>query len=160
MRLNSNSRAKERELKGADATIPYYTLPTEAQWEYACRAGTETEYWFGDDEAGLERVGWYGKNSGRKPHPVGGKAANPWGLHDVHGNVWEWCEDGFDSSYYQRSPADDPKGPPGRALRVVRGGSWYNAARNLRCASRFRNRPEYRYDYLGFRVACVPPRER
>ena len=99
-----------------------YRLPTEAEWEYACRAGTTTEWYCGDKEDELGRVAWYRKNSGKMPHPVGGKEANSWGLFDIHGNVFEWCADWYDSDYYANSPPSDPPGPERGAFRVFRGG--------------------------------------
>ena len=125
-------------------------LPTEAEWEYACRAGTDTEYWSGDGEAALASVGWYGANSGRETKPVGQKPANPWGLHDVHGNVWEWCGDSLRE--YAASPELNPVGTRDGSSRVVRGGSWRNTARSARSAFRSWNSPGYRNSYLGFRL--------
>ncbi len=129
-----------------------YRLPTEAEWEYACRAGTTTKYWSGDSESDLARVGWYDKNSDDTTHPVGKKPANPWGLYDMHGNVWEWCEDWFDDDYYQRSPEKNPQGPDSGESRVLRGGSWCGGFRNCRAACRFWYLPLDRDDDYGFRV--------
>lgn len=112
-----------------------YRLPTEAEWECACRAGSQTRWSYGDEESRLGDYAWFSKNSGRKTHPVGGKRPNAWGLYDMSGNVWEWCQDGA-------------AGAP----RVVRGGSWNSHARSCRCASRFRVAPADRFDYLGFRL--------
>ena len=98
-------------------------LPTEAQWEYACRAGTTTTYHSGDTEADLAKVGWCRENS-QSTHPVGGLQANAFHLHDMHGNVWELCADWYDEAYYARSPEADPDGPESGSLRVFRGGSW------------------------------------
>ena len=120
-----------------------YRLPTEAQWEYACRAGATTAFNDGltddwTDSASVELLGWYDFNSGYQSHEVGGKLPNAWGLYDMHGNVWEWCWDWYDSSYYSVSPNSDPLGPdtsPG-GDRVIRGGSFANDADNARSASR------------------------
>ena len=130
-----------------------YRLPTEAEWEYACRAGTTTLYSSGDDKESLGEYAWYRDNSGGKPHPVGEKKPNAWGLHDMHGNVWEWCADWWAKDYYADSPTDDPPGPETGSFRVYRGGSWVNLAGSCRSANRFRSVPSDRRDFLGFRVA-------
>jgi formylglycine-generating enzyme required for sulfatase activity len=130
-----------------------YRLPTEAEWEYACRAGTETHYYFGDDVALLGEYAWYKANSGGQTRPVGRKRPNAWGLYDMHGNVWEWCWDWFDENYYRTSPDVDPLGAAGTAYRVIRGGCWCYEPRSVRSANRRGYVPEARYDYLGFRVA-------
>jgi eukaryotic-like serine/threonine-protein kinase len=103
-----------------------YRLPTDAEWEYACRAGTTTRFYFGDQAADLGNFEWWGKNSGGSPHPVGQKRPNPWGLYDMLGNVREWCADWYSKSYYQESPLTDPSGPspsPGVG-HVMRLGAW------------------------------------
>lgn len=123
-----------------------YTLPTEAQWEYACRAGTTGDY-AGD----LDAMAWYGKNSGSQTHAVGTKAANAWGLHDMHGNVWEWCRDWYGE--YSGGSVRDPVGAASGSNRVYRGGGWWNAAGHCRSAYRYGNSPDYRFHYLGFRFA-------
>ncbi len=125
-------------------------LPTEAEWEYSCRGGTVTEYWSGDTEADLARVGWYNKNSGGQLQPVGKKPANRWGLHDMHGNVWEWCQDGYGP--YSAEEQSDPSGPPPGSNRVRRGGSFWNGARVARSACRYGSEPRRRGDGIGFRV--------
>ena len=125
-------------------------LPSEAQWEYACRAGSTGAYCFGDSEEELEEYAWYQKNSESTTHPVGRKLPNAWGLFDVHGNVWEWCED--DYREYTRKRAIDPVGPSKGTDRVVRGGSWFYPARYLLSACRFRFDPGGRSNVLGFRL--------
>ena len=136
-----------------------YRLPTEAEWEYACRAGSTTHYSFGDNVEDLVRFGNVeGKNDGFDfTAPVGRFRPNAWGLYDMHGNVWEWCSDWYETNYYQGSPADDPQGPSAAAsLRVLRGGSWNYPPRFVcRSAYRYGESPEYRKDYLGFRLAAV-----
>ncbi len=126
-------------------------LPTEAQWEYAARAGTTTTYWSGDAEDDLLRVGWVAANSGGRLHPAGELPANPWGLHDVHGNVWEWCSDRYGA--YPAGPVTDPGGPPSGAQRAYRGGSFWNSPARARSAYRVRLTPTDRRNDLGFRVA-------
>ncbi|MBI4569124.1 MAG: formylglycine-generating enzyme family protein [Planctomycetes bacterium] len=128
-------------------------LPSEAEWEYTCRAGTTTRYSCGDDESALGEHAWYDANSGRTTHPVGQKKPNGWGLCDMHGNVWEWCEDWWHDSY-NGAPTDgsaliSDKG----ASRVLRGGSWGHYGRLARSADRDGGRPVIRDIYCGFRVA-------
>ena len=121
-----------------------YRLPTEAEWEYAARAGTTGAY------AGeLGSMGWYNVNSGSTSHAVKGKQANGWGLYDMHGNVWEWCADWYGA--YTSESVTDPMGATSGSFRVLRGGCWYVGARNCRSAYRDRDQPGYRYDSLGFR---------
>jgi formylglycine-generating enzyme required for sulfatase activity len=128
-----------------------YSLPTEAQWEYACRAESETAYCFGDDEKRLEEYAWYASNSKRRTHPVGQKKPNQWGLHDMHGNVWEWVEDWFGD--YSKERQHNPSGPEQGSSRVIRGGSWIFGAENCRSAYRTYGDPGYRVSILGFRLA-------
>ena len=141
-----------------------YRLPSEAQWEYACRAGSTGRYSFSSggsgiskeyDEKALSDYGWFGDNAGGMTHAVGLKRANAWGLYDMHGNVWEWCQDWYDKEYYAKSPTDDPAGPPGGSHRVNRGGSWDNLAWRCRSAVRDNYGPGDRGDDLGFRVSRV-----
>ena len=124
-----------------------YRLPTEAEWEYACRAGTT-----GDYAGNLDEMGWYASNSGDKTRPIGQKKPNGWGLYDMHGNVWEWCEDWYDSGYYAKSLGSDPKGPSGGSFRVFRGGGWSITAVDCRSANRGSATPGYRGLALGFRL--------
>ena len=129
-----------------------YRLPTEAEWEYACRAGTTTRYSFGDDESPLGEYAWWKENSEGCTHPVGEKKPNPWGLYDLHGNVWEWCQDRY--GRYASGPQTDPTGPTKGSPRVGRGGSWrHEYPSRLRGANRSWFPPGYRYGLLGFRLA-------
>jgi formylglycine-generating enzyme required for sulfatase activity len=129
-----------------------FRFPTEAEWEYACRAGSSTAYCFGDDKAQLGDYAWYNENSDRTTHPVGQRKPNPWGIHDVHGNVWEWCQDGYGD--YPAGSVTDPTEPPQAVLRVFRGGGWCGNARFCRSAFRSKSVPTYRRDDLGFRPVC------
>ncbi len=131
-------------------------LPTEAQWEYACRAGTTTEYSFGEDPGASGQYAWFEKNSGGQTQPVGAKKPNPWGLYDMHGNVWEWCQDWYSKDYYAQSAEVDPEGPERASGRVFRGGCWSSIAGGCRAAYRDWYGPQDRWDDLGFRVAAVP----
>lgn len=129
-----------------------YRLPTEAEWEYACRAGTKTLYSFGDDHEQLEQYAWYGKNANGKSHPVGEKQANAFGLFDMHGNVNEWCRDYYGEKWYADSPSKDPRGPESGSHRVIRGGLWPNNAAYCRSAARYSRGATARHRFLGFRV--------
>jgi formylglycine-generating enzyme required for sulfatase activity len=130
-----------------------YRLPSEAQWEFACRAGGTTQYSFGDDPEKLADYGWHNRNSQNRARAVGLKPANPFGLHDMHGNVWEWCNDWMDNTWYAKSPTIDPQGPPTGALHAARGGSFYDTISFCRAAFR-RNLagPAFRGNSAGFRV--------
>ena len=108
-----------------------FVMPTDAQWEYACRAGTTTKYCFGDYETQLGDYAWYKANAEDKTHPVGEKKPNAWGLYDMHGNACGWCKDWYEDYYYLISPMDDPAGPLGGTLHVYRGGSWANSGQRL-----------------------------
>jgi formylglycine-generating enzyme required for sulfatase activity len=129
-----------------------YRLPSEAEWEYACRAGTQTRYYFGDNENLLGNYAWYSKNAGSKTHPVGQKKSNNWGLYDMSGNVWEWCEDGWHENY-QNAPTDGTAWNDNHSQtvsRVLRGGSWFYNPWYCRSACRFYY--VFRFDAHGFRV--------
>jgi formylglycine-generating enzyme required for sulfatase activity len=136
-----------------------YRLPTEAEWEYACRAGTTTRYSFGDWNTNLEDYAWFGGNSDRRSHPVGQKRPNAWGLFDMNGSVWEWCGDWYGYNYYGRSPVDDPPGPSGSTVHVNRGGSWSSNFQVCRAAFRGTGSPGLRSNNIGFRVARVASSE-
>ncbi|MBP3301926.1 MAG: formylglycine-generating enzyme family protein [Opitutales bacterium] len=129
-----------------------FTLPTEAQWEYACRAGTTTIYYSGDKIRDLKRVAWYTDTPGFGTSPVGKKVPNAWGLYDMHGNVWEWCSDWYDRKL---QGGENPIGPKSGLNRVNRGGSWSNEASRCRSAERDYDSPSTCLFNLGFRVALV-----
>jgi formylglycine-generating enzyme required for sulfatase activity len=134
-----------------------FRLPTEAEWEFAARAGTATRFSYGDDPGyvTLDAYAWFGSNSGEASHPVGTRLPNPSALHDVHGNVWEWCMDWYASAYPGGS-ITDPKGPATGAGRVIRGGSWKGLNRFCRSASRASSDPLIRNNYVGLRVVLAP----
>ncbi len=136
-----------------------YRLPSEAEWEFACRAGTVTKYWLGDNDEDLVHAGWFGGKLGGRTHAVGELKANPFGMADMHGNVWEWVQDGFDTTYYgqfEEKPAINPSSPfsasPGRLLR---GGDWLLSASVCRSSFRLGGDPTYSYNFLGFRVSLT-----
>ena len=150
-----------------------FSLPTEAQWEYACRAGSSTMYPWGDEPNGACQYanGWNQENKGKwgfnwdgfpcsdgylGPAPVGRFQPNAFGLHDMIGNVFEWCADDYDATYYAQSPKEDPTGPPASNSRVLRGGSCYNLPANYRSATRSRDPPDSRFNYVGFRLLRTP----
>lgn len=134
----------------------HYRLPTEAEWEYAARAGTSGRYSFGDNADQARHYAWFMDNSGERTHPVGKLQPNPWGLHDMHGNVFEWVQDWFDRDYYRASPVDDPSGPDSGKERVIRGGSWNAGAALLKSSSRFGVAPDLNGGGLGFRLVWQP----
>jgi len=146
----ANSFCKKlSEIKGGS-----YRLPTEAEWEYACRAGSQDSFYFGDDPtySQLEQYAWYSKNGDSATHPVGEKKPNSFGLYDMHGNVWEWCGDWYATDYSRHSIAVDPQGPLIGKSRVLRGGGWFRSAMYCRSANRSGCEPVYGRDYLGFRI--------
>jgi len=137
-----------------------YRLPTEAEWEYACRAGSTAEFHFGNDESQIDAYGWFQGNSAKKTHPVGRKKPNPWGIHDMHGNVMEWCNDVYEADYYGKSPERNPRGPADSPMAefVLRGGAWNTSADACRSARRVGEYPSqpdgcFAHDDIGFR--CV-----
>lgn len=137
-------------LKKVNALVPGggFRLPTESEWEYACRAGSTGDY---AGTGKLDDMGWYGGNSENKTHPVGAKKPNAWGLFDMHGNVYEWCADW--KGEYPAGVVTDPSGPEQGSSRVLRGGSWYFNASVCRSASRLEDAPVTRHYSYGFRVA-------
>ena len=135
-----------------------YRLPTEAEWEYACRAGTTGEYSFEDGSRALEACAWFKDNARKIPHPVGRKRPNPWGLHDMQGNVSEWCNDYYDKGYYRKGPSANPQGPASGKYRVIRGGNWNSGADSCRSSARYFEAPMFadvcfQREVIGFR--CV-----
>lgn len=135
----------------------HFRLPTEAEWEYAARAGSTTVYSFGDDPKKLSQYGWFGNEGyGGKSSPVAEKKPNAWGLYDMHGNVWEWVQDWYSETAYANSPANNPQGPETGKYKVSRGGSWVANAFNLRSAVRFTGLPAQRSADIGFRLVWEP----
>jgi formylglycine-generating enzyme required for sulfatase activity len=164
-----NARSRDEGLKPCydehtaecDFSADGYRLPTEAEWEYACRAGTDSAYSFGGDPRKLGEHAWFADNAGKKTHPVGKKKPNAWGLYDMHGNVAEWCNDVFDKGYYRASPDTNPRGPGDGKENVLRGGAWKSSADALRSSYRLGDNPGFSdaclaRDAIGFR--CVRKR--
>ena len=143
------------ELPAEKAAGHVYRLPSETEWEYACRAGTSTKYSFGDDESEFGTYGWYSDNSGKKTHPVGSKQPNAWGLYDMHGNVWEWCQDWYGD--HPSGSVTDPGGAASGSHHVLRGGSWFDLAGVCRSSDRLMGWPSNRRDDFGFRVVLSQP---
>lgn len=131
-----------------------YRLPSEAEWEYAARAGSLARFSFGDTNIALNNYGWYDRNASGKTHPTAQKRANAWGFYDMYGNVWEWCKDWYGS--YPASEINDPVGPSSGSNRVLRGGSWFSSANMCRSAVRHSLAQDNRNFYLGFRLAATP----
>ena len=128
-----------------------FRLPTEAEWEFACRGGNNSRGYKYSGSNNLGSVAWYDGNSGNKTHPVGTKAPNELGIYDMSGNVWEWCADWYGD--YSSGAQTNPTGPYGGSYRVYRGGSWSNYARNCRSSFRYGSDPMYRHNFLGLRLA-------
>ena len=148
--------ARERSAGRLPAGVAY-RLPTEAEWEYASRAGSTTRFSYGDDPdyTELHKYAWYEDNSGETTHAVGGKLPNRWGLYDMSGNVWEWCSDWW-CDHYTGGNVADPQGPSSGSYRVIRGGSWDYYASNCRSAYRGNGSPSGRGSGIGFRVVLAP----
>lgn len=140
----------------------HYRLPTEAEWEYACRSGGKVEKYCGGDQ--VDSLAWYKKNSKGSTHPVGTKAANGLGIHDMSGNVWEWVEDRYQKSYDSKAPSKNPKGPTLGSQqagnhRVNRGGSWFYGARSVRSTVRYHLEPDKHTHIVGVRVLRTYPKK-
>ena len=149
----SNRDAREfiERLNRKENTVDY-RLPTEAQWEYAARAGSQSIYCYGSERIKLKEYAWYKKNSDGMTHPVGLLLPNDWGIYDMHGNVHEWCHDWFDRNYYSRSPAIDPSGPCTGLASTLRGGDWGSGDWYCRWAIRSLSSPDRRSPRVGFRI--------
>lgn len=142
----------KREREGGRLPLNYeYRIPSEAEWEYACRAGTTNRYSFGDATAEADQYAWTAENSESTPHPIGQKRPNPWGLHDMHGNVWEWTRDWF--AEYPAADLKDPRGPAQGKFKVFKGGGWNNDVEFARSANRFMMSPSNGIHFVGFRLA-------
>jgi formylglycine-generating enzyme required for sulfatase activity len=143
-------------IKLKDRTNRAIRLPSEAEWEFACRAGTETAYYSGDHLSDLDRVAWYNGNSQSMTHPVGEKECNAFGLYDMHGNVWQWCQDWYSETYYSQPESIDPQGPLEGRFRIARGGSWRFGPNDCRSSYRGFGDPLTRdLGHVGFRIALT-----
>src|SRR5262249_32080642 len=166
---NQRSRAEglnccyDEATSACDFEADGFRLPTEAEWEYACRAGSTTDFGFGNSTSKLGDYAWFVDNSSKKTHPVGQKKANGWGLYDMHGNVAEWCNDVYDPNYYQSSPPANPRGPAYGKQYVLRRGSWTSAGECLRSCQRLGESPGFSdaclaRDAIGFRCVRKAPK--
>ena len=156
---NYCARVTERERVSGRLPVAYeYRLPTEAEWEHACRAGATNLFSFGDNPGVADQFAWTAENSDATTHPIGLKRPNPWELHDMHGNVWEWCLDWFEP--YPAGPATDPVGPATSKFKVFKGGGWNQDVEYARWVNRFMMSPSNGIHFVGFRVALglTPPR--
>jgi len=155
----NDAKAFCRWLNASEPTRPAgwnYRLPTEAEWEYACRAGTETRYHTGDGPEALIRAGWFFDNGGQTTHAVGQKQPNAWGFCDMHGNAWEWCEDAYDPAFYAQAPADNPCSAAGGENRVLRGGGWSSSGKICHASHRDKDLPGSSHCSYGMRVVLAP----
>ena len=150
----NDAQAFITKLNAAEPDVTY-RLPTEAEWEYAARAGSTTAYAFGDDAAQLDAHAWYAGNAGNTTHPVGEKQPNAWGVHAMHGGVWEWVQNRY-APYPSEGDAESARPPPGNR-RVIRGGSWLSPAEDCRAASRSHAHPAFRGAHVGFRLVRTVP---
>ncbi|NQT12862.1 MAG: SUMF1/EgtB/PvdO family nonheme iron enzyme [Planctomycetes bacterium] len=163
-RLEGFRPAYDPETWQCDFEADGYRLPTEAEWEYAARAGGKGDYSFGPSPRELKEHAWFKENCTRRPQAVGSREPNAWGLFDVHGNVWEWCNDFYDEEYYAKSPRKDPRGPETGENRVVRGGCWNSRPDECRSAYRQYENPGYTdvcfgkdtHGFVGFRCVRSP----
>jgi len=165
-----NSRSAKEGLKpcynlttlACDFAADGYRLPTEAEWERACRAGTTSDYAFGTDPRHLRQHAWFKANAQGTTHPVGQKQASPWGLYDMQGNVSEWCNDFYDEAFYPASESENPRGPASGKYRVLRGGNWDSSETTCRSSARHFEAPGFadvcfRRDAVGFRCVRACP---
>ncbi len=157
-RLQSHVRSSPAALSDGTVRAEQARLPTEAEWEYACRAGMQSLYAFGDERSQLHDYGWFGRNAQQRTQPVGQLKPNAWGLHDMHGNVWEWCSDIYAANYSEDDKVD-PQGPTSGDRRVLRGGSWNCYAWDCRSASRRAAEPTHATANYGFRVVILLERK-